>query len=126
MITNKQLNNYYKRLSSVLPSKLQRKIFPDLRANINFYLSEHPSTSYEDFLLHFGTPEEIASSYMESLDKEDYEKQFCKKLSTRKIIILLIIIIVLAILGLYIFNYFYAESITPYYYTDIIEEGKML
>lgn len=122
MSVTKQLKNYYQQISSLIPSKMRPALMSELQENIEHYLDANPDASFEDILQHFGTPEEIAGSCMESLNKDEYEKELNTKAKKKKFRITLVIIILAAIAGLYLFNYLYERSITPVYYTETIEE----
>lgn len=70
---NSQLKRYYRKVTRIIPKKYphRKEILSSIQQDISSYLEEHPDISYEDILKHFGTPEEMASSFVESLTPDD-------------------------------------------------------
>lgn len=51
--------------------KYERLFLKRLRNQITEHLSQHPNITYEELLLHFGSPKEIVLEYYDSVD-DDY------------------------------------------------------
>lgn len=97
---NSQLKRYYRKVTRIIPKKYphRKEILSSIQQDISSYLEEHPDISYEDILKHFGTPEEMASSFVESLTPNEVISTAHKTQKWHTIIII-IVIIALLILG---------------------------
>lgn len=59
------LKRYIRSISSEIPSgKMRKRIISQIRESILEYIQENPETDFETVQSHFGTPQEIAASYM--------------------------------------------------------------
>ena len=65
-----ELRGYYRRISGWLPcgGRCKRKIMDQIREQVNGYLAEHPGAELEEIEARFGTPREIAASYVSDMD----------------------------------------------------------
>lgn len=65
----KMLRAYYRNIKRELicPRDTKLRILSDLQYNVNAYLSENPDAALCDVQDHFGTPQQIAASYVEEL-----------------------------------------------------------
>lgn len=65
----KMLRAYYRNIKRELicPRDTKSRILSDLQHNVNAYLSENPDAALCDVQDHFGTPQQIAASYVEAL-----------------------------------------------------------
>lgn len=70
MQMSKEIKKYLKEIKLLLPafSKEEKKFLRDLLERIEDYLDENPNATMQDIENQFGTPTEIAQSYMSSLD----------------------------------------------------------
>lgn len=70
MQMSKEIKKYLKEIKLLLPafSKEEKKFLRDLLERIEDYLDENPNATMQDIENQFGTPMEIAQSYMSSLD----------------------------------------------------------
>lgn len=66
----KELKQYYRQIQSWLPcgGRLKRRMMVNITANIEGYLAEHPQTDFAALQSHFGTPQEIAATYVDDMD----------------------------------------------------------
>ena len=59
------LKRYIRSISSEIPSgKMRKRIISQIRDSIVEYIQENPEADFETVQSHFGTPQEIAASYM--------------------------------------------------------------
>ena len=70
MQMSKEIKKYLKEIKLLLPAfnKDEKKFLRDLTERIEDYLDENPNATMQDIENQFGTPMEIAQSYMSSLD----------------------------------------------------------
>lgn len=75
-ITQKDLNSYYSLISrSLICSKKQKAAFlGELKTSVEEYLCENEGATAEDVYAFFGTPAEIAGSFMENNSAEKLKK----------------------------------------------------
>ena len=102
-----QLRKYDKKIHSIIPRNYphRQEILSSIRQDITSYFSEYPAVSYEDIIEHFGTPEEMALSFVETLSMEDIISHTRRQ---RKIHILFVSILVgLGTILLALIVYFY-------------------
>lgn len=120
----KQIKKYIKaiRKRMACSSVLKSQFIQDFENDILRYQSEN-SASYNQIIEHFGSPEQVASDFMDVLDPSETKKD---SLHSKKIywIVLCSLAIVLLVLG-YTFYYFYTtlgteskSEITTIIYTD--------
>lgn len=66
----KELKQYYRQIQSWLPcgGKIKRQMMASITANIEGYLAEHPQTDFAALQSHFGTPQQIAATYVDDMD----------------------------------------------------------
>lgn len=82
---NKQLKVYYCDIRRCLhcKSNLKRKIRDTIAENVDAFLEENPSADFQSIQQHFGTPQQIASAYIDETPSEE----LIKKLKLRKTVI---------------------------------------
>ena len=85
MVKAKKMNNdikkyikYVKKIISI-HSKDKKEFIQLLTQKIIEFSNEHDSCSYQDIVDEFGNPNEVAGSYIESLENDDIIKQLNKK-----------------------------------------------
>lgn len=103
-------------------SKKSEALLIPLKESIALYTESHSNVSIQKIQEIFGSPEEIAESYIDSLDKKEYKETINVKRRRKKVIIGLIIIILCAFIGLYISTFVYVKLSTPAYYQESIME----
>lgn len=69
METVNSLSGYYREIRSWLPCSRKQKeqILGRFRDSVQAYLDENPGADFEQIRSHFGTPEQIAGTYVEEL-----------------------------------------------------------
>lgn len=70
---NGSLKQYLHRVRVLLPcsGKQKQRILSEIRGNIESYALENPDCGPEAIQDHFGTPQQIANSYIEEMDTEE-------------------------------------------------------
>lgn len=71
---NKETKEYLKELRQAFPvfHKNEKRFLNDLKSSILIYSEENPSCDYADLCYKFGTPQNIATTYLSNLDSEVY------------------------------------------------------
>ena len=67
--------------------KLKREIMARIKTVLNDYLNDHPNADFAELSHRFGTPQQIAASYIEEMNVQD----LLKRLRIRKKIICIVI-----------------------------------
>ncbi len=67
------LRRYYRSIRDWLPCNGQqkRRILAEIRSSVASYLENHPEADFSQLEAHFGTPQQIASGYVEDLNTEE-------------------------------------------------------
>lgn len=100
MVNNAGIRQFLREIRKNIPGGGKRKgqILRQVKASILEYLAEVPSASYGDLLTRFGTPAQIAETYLEELDVPDLRKQ----LTIRKKILVIVSVAALCIILLWV------------------------
>lgn len=101
---DRELKKYYSEISKhmVCKRKDKHRLISDIKNNISSYIKENPDCTYQEIIEHYGTPEEIWASHLESLDAK-YIKSSVKTSKFIKITISIIVcFILLGVLVLFI------------------------
>ena len=79
------LKRYIRSISNALPcsGKTKKQIVSQIRESIDGYLLENPEADLATLQAHFGTPQQIASSYVDSQETS----ALLRKMRTRKYIL---------------------------------------
>ena len=87
---NKEIKKYIKYVKKIIPfySKDKKEFLKLLTQKIIEFSNEHDSCSYQDIVDEFGSPNEVAGSYIETLNSDE----IIKKLNKKKIIALFFIV----------------------------------
>lgn len=88
----KELNKYLQNIRRELycPGTAKRRILATVKENVATYLEENPAATFEEIQKHFGTPRQIAASYVEEMETPE----LMAKLRIRKRIITVICVAV--------------------------------
>ena len=78
--------------------KYERTFLKRLRYQINEHLAQNPTSTYEELLLHFGSPKDILLEYYNSVD-DDYLLKQTNLVETVQKFFLLIVLLVLFYVG---------------------------
>ncbi len=76
------------------PRKIKKDLILRIESSVYDYIEGNPDASYDDITAHFGSPRELANSYISSLDSEEICKAI-KKAKTIKIAVIVTCIIAL-------------------------------
>ena len=76
------------------PHKIKRDLVMRIESSVYDYIENKPEVSYNEIEAHFGSPRELANSYISSLDSEEICKAI-KKAKTIKIAVIVTCIIAL-------------------------------
>ena len=100
MVNNAGVRRFLREIRKNIPGggKQKKQIVEQVKASILEYVAEMPDATYDDLLARFGTPEQIAASYLEEMDISDIRKQ----LAIRKKIMLIISLSAICIVLLWI------------------------
>ena len=73
----KELKAYYRDIQKALPCSVcqRRKLMQDIRCAISGYLQEHPEADIETVTAHFGTPQQIAETYLMEMPPQKLRQQ---------------------------------------------------
>lgn len=128
-MTNNNLNNsidiylqeIYKKLH--ISDKEKKAFLRYLKSDIYQFREDNPNITMADIYERFGTPDEVAENYYESIDTEDIQKKLSNKRLNRSAILLAVFLIaVIAVIWILLaVTYEEAELIdttTDYYYNN--------
>lgn len=61
---------YYRQISGWLPcgGKVKKQLMANITTTVDGYLEEHPDANMQTLQAHFGTPQQIAASFVEEMD----------------------------------------------------------
>lgn len=62
-----------------ISSPAKKHFFQTLKQNIELFLAGRPNASYEEILSAFGSPEEVAASFYETIDSSEIDQQLNQK-----------------------------------------------
>ena len=84
---NQELVRYYKDIKRWLPcSHMHKKrMLGDIQQTVSGYLAEHPEADMQAIVQHFGTPHQIASTYIDEMDTQDLLQHLRQNRKIRKI-----------------------------------------
>ena len=66
----KELKKYYRQIKRWLPcgGKTKKQLMTNITATIENYLAENPEADFNALQSHFGTPQQIAASFVDEMD----------------------------------------------------------
>ena len=69
---NRNARRYLRQVRTWLPcgGTMKRQIMEKIRSSISRFLEEEPSADYDSIVFRFGTPQQIASAYVDEQDTE--------------------------------------------------------
>lgn len=69
---NRNARRYLRQVRTWLPcgGTMKRQIMEKIRSSISRFLEEKPSADYDSIVFRFGTPQQIASAYVDEQDTE--------------------------------------------------------
>lgn len=119
----KMLKLYYRQIRNNLycSKKRKKRLLDELKTNIEESLEEKPNLTYEELLEIYGTPKEIADSYIESLDPEEYAEDI-RRIKRKKWMFGIVFFSVIAFAIVYLLHLTIVGWQTrPVSYTETIE-----
>lgn len=95
----KDTKRYLRQIRSWLPCsrKLKKEILLKIEGNVSDWLEEHPDAGYDAIVARFGTPQQIASAYVDEMDTAE----LLKLLRVRRNIVRIVAIMAIAIVMLW-------------------------
>ena len=105
-----------------IKNDLIARILPDLEA----YADENPNASFDDICAHFGTPKEVAESYLASLDEDELKKRINKAKRIWITVISVCTVILLLFITMMVCLILHNKDIHPVYYEKTISEGEII
>ena len=126
---NTQLRRYYRQIRSWLPCdrKQKNRCIQELSESMIGFLEQKPNASFQDIVDRFGTPQQIASAFIEETDTQ----KLLHSLKIRKRIVMWVATGIIAALltlavGLGVELYILDDIAHGYVITDIIESDPVL
>lgn len=106
--SDKQLRKYYHGVKKWLPGSgnQKKRVVDQIRNAVSLFMAEHPEADYTAIECHFGTPQEIAASYVVEMES----KELLSDLQIRKKIVGVIAVFAMAIAVLWAGFLSYAMS----------------
>lgn len=89
-MNNKDMKRYYREVRSLLPGgfRRKRKLMKGLGDSLVRYLEDVEEADYSMIVRHFGTPAQIAVSYMEEMEPQEV----LRELNVRKKIVSILVV----------------------------------
>ena len=111
---NKEIKKYIKYVKKIIPfySKDKKEFLKLLTQKIIEFSNTHPNFTYQNIIDEFGSPNEVAGSYIETLDSDE----IIKKLNKKKIINIFISVIIILCISVWGFE--------RYRINQLIDEAK--
>lgn len=95
----KELKGYYRQIKGWLPcgGQVKKMLMANITATIGGYVEEHPGIDFAAVQAHFGTPQQIATAFVDEMDTEE----LLGKLRIRKKLVTVITAAAIAIVVLW-------------------------
>lgn len=95
----KELKAYYRQVATWLPcgGRLKKQLMGSITATVDGYLADHPEADVAALQAHFGTPQQIASAFVDEMETEE----LLNALRTRRKIIKICLICAAAIIAIW-------------------------
>lgn len=92
MLQNNEIDKYIKTIRKQIPYKTNetKKFIDDLKSNINNYVEDNQVKDIEKIKLQFGTEEEVANAFLETVDIKTVKR----KISIKRLITVLIVAVI--------------------------------
>ena len=114
------LKLYYRQIRNNLYCS-KKRLLDELKTNVEESLEENPNLTYGELLEIYGTPKEIADSYIESLDPEEYAEDI-RRIKRKKWMFGIVFFSVIAFAIVYLLHLTIVGWQTrPVSYTETIE-----
>lgn len=95
----RNLKQYMRELSALIPKSYPNRVvfLKDIENHILLHLKEHPDSSWQDILVEFGSPTEVAGSIFTEHENTKYSMTAAPRLRLRFLIIAICVTVVLSI-----------------------------
>ena len=108
------------------PRKIKKDLILRIESSVYDYIESQPDASYDDITAQFGSPRELADSYISSLDSDEISKAI-KKAKTIKTAVIVTCIIALIALFATFAKMISDNSDSQYkYYEETISVGETI
>ena len=94
-IADKYLNNVQKALHHLIPDE---PYLSDLRSNLEEYVQQFPDCTYEDLVSQFGSPENVAQDFIDTIKPDSIPHRVKRKKRNMLFLIILLGIIIFLLL----------------------------
>jgi len=98
---SREVEAYLQRIEEnlfICPKKKRHAFLRDFCGSLNAYIEEHPAASVQELQGMFGSPEEIAESFLQSEQFDHSKKVFSSKKRVSRIILIAVCVLVAAAL----------------------------
>ena len=119
---------FYKNTKNKLscPRKIKKDLILRIESSVYDYIEGNPDASYDEIEAHFGSPRELANSYISSLDSEEICKAIKKAKTIKIAVIVTCIIALIALFATFAKMISDNKDTTPVYYEETISDGEII
>ena len=120
--TDASLRRYLREVKSWLPcgGNLKRTILDKIRGTVMDYLTENPQGDYAALVARFGTPQQIASAYVDETDTPELLRSLRIKRRVVTIIGAAAIVVVVLWAGVVTLSFVYNVNATNGYFVELV------
>lgn len=121
----KELSGYYRQVEDLLlcDRKSKNAFLSDLKNDIDEFVQHEPDADFESILSAFGTPEEIAESFLKNADIASIKK----KMNVKKILLFAVLAVVLVYVIFVVASFIDVHTEAHGYYEEgILQAGLLL
>lgn len=121
----KELSGYYRQVEDLLlcDRKSKNAFLSDLKNDIDEFVQHEPDADFESILSAFGTPEEIAESFLKNADIASIKK----KMNVKKILLFAVLAVVLVYVIFVVASFIDVNTEAHGYYEEgILQAGLLL
>ena len=108
------------------PRKIKKDLILRIESSVYDYIDGNPDASYDDITAQFGSPRELADSYISSLDSEEIGKAIKKAKTIKIAVIVTCIIALIALFATFAKMISDNKDTTPVYYEETISDGEII
>ena len=108
------------------PRKIKKDLILRIESSVYDYIEGNPDASYDDITAQFGSPRELADSYISSLDSEEICKAIKKAKTIKIAVIVTCIIALIALFATFAKMISDNKDTTPVYYEETISDGEII
>ena len=125
---SKTIQQYCKAVKKELscPGKIKKDLIIRLTPDLEMFAEENPNASLDDISAHFGSPKEVAESYLASLDEEELKKRINKAKRIWIAVIAVCAAILLLFIAMMVRTTIHNQNGQLVYYEKTISEGETI